>query len=111
MSTKEEDEKALRELDAFFTEVFEEYILAKISLDRASMLLKRLRSLIALKPIYDLILRTDEDDVYIRTERMMSKLEEGGLKLRMYIEEIQNQNSKAATKNPSLNPKQDIRYH
>lgn len=107
----DEDLKALRDLDDYFTEVFEEYISARKSLDRASNLLKRLRQLIAMKPTYDLIMRTPEGDVYFKTERMLSNLEEGALRLRLYIAEIEKTNSRKATKNPILNPEQDIKYH
>jgi hypothetical protein len=107
----EKDIKALKELDEYFNEIFDEFRTVRKSLDHASNLLKRLRSLIALKPIYDLIMRNKEGDLYFRTERMLANLEEGSMRLRLYIAEIEKQNSKKATKHPILENKIDPNYH
>jgi len=105
------DFNALQELDDYFNDIFDEFRTARKSLDKASDLLKRLRSLIALKPIYDLIMRNEEGDTYFRTERMLAKLEEGSMKLRLYIAEIEKQNSKKTTKHKILENKIDPTYH
>lgn len=105
------DKKALDEVKALFTDAFEEYIEARKALDRAAIKMKRIRSLIALRPIYDAIMDEDNSDIYFETEQMLSSMDSGSLTLRTFIAEVENKNSKKATKNPVLDPELDPRYH
>ena len=105
------DKKVLEEVKGLFTDAFEEYAEARKALDRAAIKMKRIRSLIALRPIYDAIMDEPNGEIYFETEQLLSSMDSGSLTLRTFIAEVESKNSKKATKHPILDPELDPRLH
>ena len=109
--TDQQGKALLADLQKYFSEILALFVASRITIDRACVMLRQIRSSMGLRELYEAILNATNGDDYIETERMLSKLEKGSSTLRSYILELEKSQLKKATKNPLIDIDLGPKYH
>jgi len=111
MGDKQKKPSIIQEIEKEFQEVFTLFAEARTRMDQAAFLMRKVRLLMSTRSAYEAIMDQDDGDSYIKTERLLTEIDESCMLWRSYMVEIEKEQIKKTTKNPIIDYNLSSKFH